>query len=82
MINLNTVEMSLKIKNAMPIKKDVKPIITHHFSFDTEGYCAAKKWLENIGEWERISTSGFSNDGWSIVATANDIWEKHNSNNS
>lgn len=55
-------------------KKDV----SHHFSFDVEGYSDAQAWLKEIGEWGRVSTSGFSTDGWSIIETANVIWEKRN----
>ena len=42
------------------------------------GYDEAKKWLQEIGEWEYVSTHGFSTDGWSIVATANAMWNKRN----
>lgn len=40
------------------------------------GYEEAKKWLIEIGEWDRVSTTGSSTDGWSIVATANVLWDK------
>jgi broad-specificity NMP kinase len=49
-----------------------------HFPFTAEGYSAAKAWLKEIGEWERVSTSGFSTDGWSITETANILWKKRN----
>lgn len=41
------------------------------FEFTQEGYLAAKKWLTEIGEFERLSKSGFSTDGYSIVQAAN-----------
>jgi hypothetical protein len=41
-----------------------------------EGYLAAKEWLQTIGEWERISTTGFSVDGYSITAAANVLWDE------
>jgi hypothetical protein len=51
------------------------------FEYTTEGYLEAKKWLQDIGEWDRVSNQGFSNqgfstDGWSITQTANIIWDK------
>jgi len=42
------------------------------------GYEEAKKWLQEIGEWDYVSTHGFSTDGWSIVATANSMWDERN----
>ncbi len=55
-----------------------KTDVSRRFSFDAEGYSAAQAWLKEIGEWERVSTYGFSTDGWSIVETANVIWETRN----
>lgn len=52
--------------------------VIRRFSYDAKGYSAAQTWLKEIGEWERVSSSGFSTDGWSIVETANVIWEKRN----
>lgn len=49
------------------------------FTFDTEGYNKAKEWLIEIGEWDRISTTGFSVDGWSIIESANVLWKKSHS---
>lgn len=48
----------------------------NYFEFTPEGYLEAKKWLEEIGQWEYISKHGFSVDGWSIIETANSIWKK------
>jgi hypothetical protein len=45
------------------------------FNSTTEGYEQAKAWLIEIGQWEYISTHGQSVDGYSIVATANTMWE-------
>ncbi|MBN9293779.1 MAG: hypothetical protein J0G96_07360 [Flavobacteriia bacterium] len=55
-------------------KTNVRP----RFAYDLKGYSDAVEWLKEIGEWERVSTSGFSTDGYSIIATANVIWEKRN----
>ena len=46
------------------------------FAFTGEGYLEAQKWLQEINEWEYISTHGFSTDGYSIVNTANSIWNR------
>ena len=43
-----------------------------------KGYEEAKEWLQEIGKWDYVSTHGFSTDGWSIIATANAIWDKRN----
>ena len=48
------------------------------FEQSSEGYLEAKDWLIKIGEWERVSTSGFSRDGYSIIAAANDIYSSGN----
>lgn len=48
------------------------------FEQTTEGYLQAKEWLIHIGEWDKIRNSGFSNDGYTIVATANDIYSSGN----
>ena len=48
------------------------------FQSTTEGYLEAQAWLKEIGEWDRVSTSGFSTDGWSVIAEANSIWNKLN----
>lgn len=42
------------------------------------GYNEAEKWLREIGEWDYVSTHGFSTDGWSIIATANAMWNQRN----
>ena len=63
-------------KKATPNK--VNPVVSRRFSFDAEGYSSAQAWLKEIGEWERVSTSGVSTDGWSIIETANVIFEKIN----
>jgi len=44
-----------------------------NFPYTREGYILAKAWLIDIGR-EDILTSGFSVDGWSVVAAANTIW--------
>jgi hypothetical protein len=44
----------------------------NHFHPDKEGYKEAN------GEWDYVSTHGLSTDGWSIVATANAMWNKRN----
>lgn len=41
------------------------------FEFTSEGYSEAKKWLTEIGEFERLNKIGFSTDGYSIVQAAN-----------
>lgn len=56
-----------------------KHFVSDHFSYDSEGFSSAQAWLKEIDEWERVSTSGFSTDGWSIIQTANVIWNKRNS---
>jgi hypothetical protein len=48
------------------------------FSYSSDGYLSAKKWLKKIKEWSRISTSGFSTDGWSVIHEANSLWDKQN----
>ena len=55
-----------------------KPIVIPRFSYDADGYLEAKNWLKEIYQWGYISTHGFSNDGWSIIAEANAIWDKKN----
>lgn len=62
------------------IRKQVRNYMKtqERFEQSPEGYLQAKEWLISIGEWERISNSGFSTDGYSIVAAANDI---HSSGN-
>lgn len=46
------------------------------FTFDPEGYKQAKEWLIEIGKWEVVSNGGFSVDGWSIIESANFLWEQ------
>jgi hypothetical protein len=48
------------------------------FSYDTDGYTNAVKWLKEQGKWEYVSTHGQSVDGWSIVETANVLWSQQN----
>lgn len=50
-----------------------------HFPLTSDGYLIAKKWLQEIGKWEQVSTTGFSVDGWSIIETANWLWEQNDS---
>ena len=52
--------------------------VSRRFSLDTNGYQEAKNWLKEIGQWEYVSTHGFSTDGYSIVEEANAIWNKRN----
>lgn len=64
-------------------KNNDKPYTIHgvDYHFHPEkGYAEAQKWLKEIGEWEYVSTHGSSTDGWSIIATANSIWDKRNGN--
>ena len=51
--------------------------IKHRFHPE-KGYSEAKAYLEEIGEWDYVSSHGFSTDGWSIIASANAIWDKNN----
>lgn len=46
------------------------------FEFTKKGYLAAQKWLKEIGEWENVSTKVFSTDGFSIVQSANYLWQR------
>jgi len=46
------------------------------FAYTAEGYKKAQQFLKDIGEWGRVSTFGFSIDGWSIVQSANVIKQK------
>ena len=50
--------------------------MNRRFPLTTEGYSAAKAWLQEVGQWEYVSTHGFSCDGWSVTETANDIYRK------
>jgi len=61
-------------RDIMPGKKNNN--VDERFPSSTVGYMEAKEWLKEIGEWDRISTTGFSTDGWSIVNSANSIWKK------
>ena len=49
---------------------------SNHFSQDTKGYKSAKKWLQEIGEWENVVKNSFSLDGWTIVEAANKMYPK------
>jgi hypothetical protein len=51
------------------------------FPFTNEGYKEAKEWLQEIGKWESVSTSGASVDGYSIVESANSFWNKYTEDN-
>lgn len=46
------------------------------FESTTEGYNQAKQWLQSIGKWDEVSTTGLSVDGYSIVNTANVLWKQ------
>lgn len=50
------------------------------FEYTSQGYLEAKQWLEGIGQWNRVSTYGFSTDGWSIVKEANSLWKRMKAN--
>jgi len=59
-----------------------KPYTIHGVSYrfhPIEGYSEARIYLKAIGEWDYVRTHGFSTDGWSIIATANSIWDDRNS---
>lgn len=47
------------------------------FSYTTEGYKLAVEYLKEIGELDKAKR-GFSNDGWSIIMFANDVWNRNN----
>jgi len=49
--------------------------VNRKFQLTPEGYLQAKAWLIEIGEWDRVSTTGFSTDGYSITEEANRLWE-------
>jgi hypothetical protein len=49
----------------------------NHFH-PTKDYDKAKAWLQEIDKWEYVNSHGFSTDGWSIIATANAMWDKQN----
>ena len=67
----------------MKDKKYGKPYtihgISYHFHPDLD-YDKAEAYLKEIGEWDYVSTHGFSVDGWSIIASANSIWDERNKN--
>lgn len=46
------------------------------FQNTNAGFKEAREYLISIGEWERVSMSGFSTDGYTIVAEANCLYEK------
>ena len=50
----------------------------HGFSYDPLVYSNAVRWLKEIGKWDYVSTHGQSTDGWSIIQTANVLWEQQN----
>ena len=50
------------------------------FLYTTNGYEEVKKWLQEINEWDRVSNHGFSTDGWSIIQSANFLYNKINGN--
>jgi hypothetical protein len=62
------------------LKKE-KPISEYKFDYDEDGYYDAIRWLKEIGLYEYISTHGQSVDGWSIIHTANAMWEQKLKNN-
>lgn len=46
------------------------------FEYTPDGYQKAKEYLIAHGDWDRVTTSGLSTDGYSIVHEANAIYEK------
>ncbi len=44
------------------------------FPLTPEGYEAAKGWLIAVGEWDSVSTHGFSCDGLSVTEAANVLY--------
>jgi hypothetical protein len=50
-----------------------------HFPYTPEGYLKVEKYLKRIGQFEYISTHGFSVDGLSIIQEANTIWKQRHS---
>jgi hypothetical protein len=46
------------------------------FHYTSVGFQKATEYLRSIGEFERISTTGLSTDGYSLVHEANSIWRK------
>ncbi len=50
----------------------------HRFPFSVMGYEQAVTWLKQIGKWggASASTHGQSTDGWSVINTANALWDK------
>lgn len=67
-----------KVDSGLSSQNIGKPHVSRRFSVDADGYLEAKKWLKEIGQWEYVSTHGFSTDGYSIVEEANAIWNKRN----
>ena len=43
-------------------------------------YQEAVDFLKSIGQWEYVSTHGFSTDGWSIMAEAEAIYKRMKEN--
>ncbi len=78
-ITENEVDEIKKIINQSTMLK-TKTDVSYRFHPEN-GYNEAKKWLQEIGEWEYVNSHGFSTDGWSIIATANSMWDKRNVNN-
>ena len=48
------------------------------FSYDAIGYANAVDWLKENNKWDYVSKHGQSVDGWSIVHTANALYEQEN----
>ncbi len=49
---------------------------TNQFTYDIKGYQKAKEYLIKVNEWGRVSTSGLSTDGWSVIHEANSIYKR------
>jgi len=50
---------------------------TKKFEYTVVGYTLAVKWLKQNKHWAYVSTHGQSVDGWSIIDTANSLYEKN-----
>lgn len=69
-------------KDVVPIKEKLPKFIEEWakdrcydpFDMTSEGYLMAKSFLMNCGEWLRVSSGGFSVDGYIITHEANSIW--------
>lgn len=49
---------------------------TNKFEYTPLGYTLAVKWLKENKHWSYVSNHGQSVDGWSIINTANSLYEE------